>query len=189
MDQDYNIYDGGHIPKDCKDIGKVQYSYNAAVFLQGAAFMYNYVSLPLLRALYHQYLTARQTDGSSLWKGRLDGLIKRTIELFFATGPATEISCELEDHLSCSTDMLSFKGYLHRWMAQAVRLAPYTHDTIMPVLKNSTAAAVKTCTGGANGRQCGFRWNTGGFDGVMGAGQQMSVLAALSTVLLDQDVV
>ena len=82
--------------------------------------------------------------------------------------------------------MLSFKGYLHRWLAQTTQLAPHTHDTIMPVLRNSTAGAVKSCAGGANGRQCGYRWTTGGCDGVLGAGQQMSVLAALSSLLVDQ---
>ncbi|KAH8894283.1 mannan endo-1,6-alpha-mannosidase DCW1-like protein [Thozetella sp. PMI_491] len=168
IDKDYNIYDGGHIPLQCKDIDKAQYSYNAGVFIQGAAFMYNY------------------TNGSPVWKERLDGLVSRTIEVFFSQGPMVEISCELDDRVSCKTDMLSFKGYVHRWMAQSTQLAPYTRDVIMPVLKNSTAAAVKACSGGDNGRQCGFRWTTGQSDGLYGAGQQMNVLAALSSLLVGQ---
>lgn len=44
MTDEYDIYDGGHVEKNCTDISKAQFSYNAAVFLQGAAFMYNYVS-------------------------------------------------------------------------------------------------------------------------------------------------
>ena len=43
IDKDYNVFDGGHIPHNCTDIDRAQYSYNAAVFTQGAAFMYNYV--------------------------------------------------------------------------------------------------------------------------------------------------
>ena len=39
----YAIYDGGNVEHDCKDINKVQYSYNNAIFAQGAAFMYNHV--------------------------------------------------------------------------------------------------------------------------------------------------
>jgi len=40
---DFDIYDGAHTDLDCKDIAKAQFSYNAAVFMQGAAFMYNIV--------------------------------------------------------------------------------------------------------------------------------------------------
>lgn len=40
----YKIYDGAHVGTNCTDINKAQFSYNAGVFLQGAAFMYNYVS-------------------------------------------------------------------------------------------------------------------------------------------------
>ena len=45
MDADYKVYDGAHIPTNCTDINKVQFSYNAAVFLLGAANMYNFVCL------------------------------------------------------------------------------------------------------------------------------------------------
>lgn len=82
--------------------------------------------------------------------------------------------------------MLSFKGYLHRWMASTTQLAPFTRDAILPVLKKSTAAAVKSCSGGTNGRTCGFRWTTGGYDGLTGAGQEMNVLAALSSLLIGE---
>lgn len=42
-----NIYDGAHVDKNCTDINKAQFSYNNGVFLQGAAFMYNYVREPI----------------------------------------------------------------------------------------------------------------------------------------------
>ena len=42
IDSEYNVYDGAHLP-DCSDINKAQFSYNAAMLLQGAAFMYNHV--------------------------------------------------------------------------------------------------------------------------------------------------
>jgi mannan endo-1,6-alpha-mannosidase len=45
MDDDYNIFDGAHVENNCTDINKAQFSYNNAVFLEGAAYMYNYVSL------------------------------------------------------------------------------------------------------------------------------------------------
>lgn len=42
----WDVYDGAHLP-DCTDINKAQFSYNAAMLLQGAAFLYNYVSFLL----------------------------------------------------------------------------------------------------------------------------------------------
>lgn len=42
--ESYDIYDGAHVEKNCTDINKAQFSYNSGVFLQGTAFMYNYVS-------------------------------------------------------------------------------------------------------------------------------------------------
>jgi len=43
IDKDYNIYDGAHVESNCTDINHAQFSYNPAVFLQGAGFMFNYV--------------------------------------------------------------------------------------------------------------------------------------------------
>lgn len=92
----------------------------------------------------------------------------------------------------CNNDMRTFKGYLHRWMASTMKLAPYTESIIMPVLRESATAALKTCTGGRNGRMCGFYWREGAFRNVAPAGQypdtasmgeQMNVLGALMSVM------
>lgn len=80
--------------------------------------------------------------------------------------------------------MLSFKGYVHRWMAQTTQVAPYTAEKILPVLKTSATAAVAQCTGGSNGRTCGFSWSSGTFDGSVGAGQTMNVLGAATSLLV-----
>ncbi|KID98917.1 Glycoside hydrolase, family 76, partial [Metarhizium majus ARSEF 297] len=45
--KNYAIYDGANVANQCKDINKVQYSYNNAIFAEGAAFMYNIASLSL----------------------------------------------------------------------------------------------------------------------------------------------
>lgn len=45
------VYDGAHTETNCTDISKVQWSYNAAVLTQGAAFMYNFVSPPVVQIL------------------------------------------------------------------------------------------------------------------------------------------
>lgn len=42
IDKDWNVFDGAHLP-DCTEINKAQFSYNAAMLMQGAAFMYNHV--------------------------------------------------------------------------------------------------------------------------------------------------
>ncbi|KAL1863084.1 hypothetical protein VTK73DRAFT_6446 [Phialemonium thermophilum] len=168
MDKDYNVYDGGDIDANCTDLHKAQFSYNAAVWMQGAAFMYNY------------------TNGSAEWQERVAGIVNRTINLFFSTGAAVELPCELKDKNTCKTDMYAFKGFLHRWMANTAKMAPFTHDTIMPVLKKSAAGAMKACSGPPTGYTCGFRWNTGTYDGSTGAGQEMSALAALLSLLVDE---
>lgn len=47
IDAQYNIYDGSDDLKNCTDVNHVQYSYNAGVWLLGAANMYNYVGSSL----------------------------------------------------------------------------------------------------------------------------------------------
>lgn len=42
------VYDGAHVDDNCTDISKIQWSYNPAVLIQGAAFMYNFVSPPIV---------------------------------------------------------------------------------------------------------------------------------------------
>lgn len=51
MDKDYNIYDGAHVETNCTDINRAQFSYNNAVFLLGAAHMYNMVGDSTTQAL------------------------------------------------------------------------------------------------------------------------------------------
>lgn len=46
MSPDYHFYDGAHTTLACKDINRVQWTYNAGVYLLGAASMYNFVSSP-----------------------------------------------------------------------------------------------------------------------------------------------
>jgi mannan endo-1,6-alpha-mannosidase len=125
-----------------------------------------------------------QTNGEEKWRVRTQGLVDATIRIFFPDNIAYEIACE--EHMSCTTDMLSFKGYLHRWMAVTTQIAPFTAAKILPVLRTSAEAAVATCTGEANGRACGFKWNTKAYDGSHGAGQQMNVLGAVSSLLIEQ---
>lgn len=112
----------------------------------------------------------------------MNGLANQTISLFFPNGIAVEIDCELATTQQCTTDMLSFKGYLHRFLAQATLVAPVIRSKVMDALKTSTQGAVNSCTSAG---VCGFRWTTGRYDGNTGAGQEMDVLGALLSMLVD----
>ena len=134
-------------------VNKFQPSYVSALLLESAAVMFN------------------STSGDGDWKTRVDGLSKRTIDVFFPDGVATEVSCEPSN---CNTDMTFFKSFLHRSLAATMKAAPYTEDLILPVLKTSAAAAVKSCVGGKNGRMCGLVWSDDSdSDNEVGAGSQV----------------
>ncbi|RQM08027.1 hypothetical protein DH86_00001353 [Scytalidium sp. 3C] len=165
MDAEYNIYDGAHIESNCTDINKVQYSYNMGVWLLGAANMYNY------------------TNGSAVWKERVDGLLAATTKTFFPNNIAYEVACEAK--LTCTTDMYSFKAYLTRWLAATTKMAPYTTSQIMTLLSTSAKAAAEQCCGGDTGRWCGLSWSKGAvWDGTQGVGQQMAAMSAIFTNLV-----
>ncbi|KJZ72682.1 hypothetical protein HIM_07874 [Hirsutella minnesotensis 3608] len=168
----WKVYDGAHVDTNCTDINKATFSYNIGVLMQGAAFMYNF------------------TDGDKKWADRLDKLTDTMLGDFFSKGAAYEIACEGRKG-ACSPDMLSFKGYVHRWLAVVTQIAPFTQSKIRPALRKSAEAAVKQCTGGATGRVCGFYWSDGVYvdpsvDKTTGAGEAMNVLAAVSSLLIDQ---
>lgn len=129
-----------------------------------------------------------QTKGEDKWKQRLDKLVDSTIKHFFAKGALFEPNCEFKIG-QCGTDMLTYKGFVHRWMAGATQMAPFLNDKILPVLQKSAEKAVAQCTGGPQGKTCGFYWASGQFTdpGVHqtdGAGEAMSVLAAVSSLLV-----
>jgi len=170
--KEWKVYDGGHVEKNCTDVNKAQFSYNAALLLHGSAFMYNY------------------TNGSALWKNRVDNLLDGILRDFFSKGAAFELPCEGRQG-ACTADMLSFKGYVHRWLSTVTKVAPHTSSKILPALRKSAEAAVKQCTGGETGRRCGFYWSEGVYvdpavDKTSGAGEAMSALAAISSLLIEK---
>ncbi len=134
---------------------------------------------------------AGQTNGDEKWKYRVTTMLDTFLTHFFKNGVIFEIDCETRQP-PCTTDMLSFKGYCLRWLAVVTQLAPFTRDAIRPVLDASARAAVQQCTGGPTGRRCGFYWTGGGqfvdpkVDNTTGAGEAMDVLAAVSSLLVDE---
>jgi mannan endo-1,6-alpha-mannosidase len=49
IDKDYNIFDGASDTQNCTGIAKQQWTYNAGIFLHGAANMFNYVRRTLFK--------------------------------------------------------------------------------------------------------------------------------------------
>ncbi|CAN8100143.1 unnamed protein product [Discula destructiva] len=174
MDQDsYYIYDGSHIEDNCGNITPYQWTYNPGAFLLGAAAMYNFTA-------------DSDPDNEQLWKNRIDGLLNGVGVFFIGNDRVmSEVACE-SVHL-CDNDQLSFKAYLARWMAAATKWAPWTYDTVKPLLDASASAAAQQCTGGDNGRMCGLMWtgNNGRWDGTSGVGQQMAAMEVVLATMID----
>jgi mannan endo-1,6-alpha-mannosidase len=131
-------------------------------------------------------LTISQTNGSSLWQTRVQGLLTSGISLYFNNDSVMyEQACENTN--TCDTDQLSFKAYYSRWLAATTKSAPFTYNTIMPLLRSSATAAALQCDGTAFSNACGFKWIDGAtWDGTNGIGQQMSALEVIQANLIVQ---
>ncbi|TLD09370.1 uncharacterized protein PgNI_06902 [Pyricularia grisea] len=173
MTDKYEIYDGAVADggNDCKNPDMVQWTYNAGIYMHGAAFMYNLTE-------------------SATWKERVSGLLNRTMISFVNNSVLVEPGCEFVG--TCNNDQQSFKGYLTRWMGGTAQLAPFTFNTIQPILRSNAEAAAASCSGspasgfkGTPGTACGFRYKAGSdFDGMVGVGEQMNALNALMYTLI-----
>lgn len=129
------------------------------------------------------------TDGSPKWRSAIERHMNKTAMFFpeYYRGIMYEV-CEPKE--LCNTDQESFKAYLSRWLGLTAKMAPFTHDTIMPWLQTSAKAAAQTCVGasshGAGNYACGMRWWWDGNDGIMGVGQQMTALNTISVLNVDR---
>lgn len=120
------VFDGSDDTIDCTKVSHLQWSYNAGVFLYGAAVMYN----------------ATEGDTRAKWQTRTRGLLTGIASMFFQNQTMTEVACE--SGANCNIDQQTFKAYLARWMAASVKVAPWTHDTIMPLIRASALAAARS---------------------------------------------
>ncbi|KAF1991372.1 glycoside hydrolase family 76 protein [Aulographum hederae CBS 113979] len=164
MNNEYHFFDGTDDTLNCSQVNHIQWSYNAGVFLLGAATMWNITE-------------------DDVWKQRVDGMLKGT-SVFFKNNVMFEVACEPNG--KCNVDQMSFKAYLARWMAATTKLAPWTADTIMPLIQTSAQAAAKSCNPGAIGATCGLQWTLGSYDGITGVGQQMSALEVIQSNLISK---
>lgn len=168
---DLEVMDGLTIEDDkCPRMDKTQWTYNAGIYLHGAAVMYN--------------LTEKDE-----WKTRVNGFLNTSTTRFVKNDIVYEQPCEEAN--GCTVDQQSFKGYLIRWLAATTQVAPWTSEKIMPLIKATATNAASTCTGpasdkykGPDGTACGFTWlKKGKFDGNAGIGAQMDALSAVMYTL------
>lgn len=167
IDKDtYRIYDGAGIDTNCKTTNKKSFSYTTGIFLYGAAIM------------------AEQT-GDAKWTQRTEKLLDEAGKYFF-TGKDKNImwETECEPKGTCNYDMITFKGYLSRFMWQTSQIMPSLRQKIENLLIPTAKAAVATCTGGKSGHQCGMKWYVGGFDQVATLGGQMCALEVVQGLLI-----
>lgn len=76
--ENWHVYDGAHVEHNCTDINRLKVSYNPAVLVQGAAFMYNYVSIDLhTRTLRPQRMLGQLADSGSTDRWRRKVAISR----------------------------------------------------------------------------------------------------------------
>ncbi|CAG8948925.1 hypothetical protein HYFRA_00002052 [Hymenoscyphus fraxineus] len=116
----YNVFQGTSV-RDCEEIDHNQWSDNAGTYIIGAAYMYNV------------------TDGSSIWKSTLDGLLNKTLTTFFPDGIAKEL-CEAT---GCPDSQHIAKGIWIRNLVDTMSVAPYISSVILPVVRTTAVAAGK----------------------------------------------
>lgn len=179
IDASYNVFDGASDLQNCTSIDKLQWTYNAGIYLHGAANMFNYVCVIYIYGVSETDF--RKTKGNAIWEERTEGILNDS-HIFFDNGIMQEQACESAN--TCDTDQLSFKTYFSSWLAATATLAPFTYNQIAPLLATSARAAAKICNGGNSGTQCGSKWTTGTNDGSFGIGQQMSALGAIQSSLI-----
>lgn len=171
VDSNYNVYDGtGDADSaNCSAIDHDQWTYTIGSYLHGAAHMYS-----------------ATPGGDPTWENRVAGLLSAANGTFFnptanTTGIMYEQNCEAAG--TCSSDQTSFKASLTQWMAKTAVLVPSVSDEIMTLLKSTAAGAAASCSGLGN-NTCGVKWYTGGYDGEVGFGEQLSGLEAVQSLLV-----
>ncbi|KAK9459507.1 glycosyl hydrolase family 76-domain-containing protein [Lipomyces oligophaga] len=161
----YYFYDGADVATECEDLDYLQWSYNAAIFLAGAAYLYNY------------------TEDATWLNRTLSTLSSISIFFYPSTGIMYEAACETVG--KCDTDQLSFKAYLARYMGVTAQLVPETYSTVMDHFTTTIRGIEQSCVGGTDNVTCGTIWfNESGWDNTWGLGQQMSALEVTQNLLI-----
>ena len=118
-----------------------------------------------------------------MWRGRVQGILDNLDIFISPDAPNVLYEHACEPIGSCNEDQRSFKGYLARWMAKTMLVAPWTTDFITPILQASAMGAAAQCSGGSEGNTCGLRWDQGTYDGEDGVGEQLAALEVIQANL------
>lgn len=177
---DYSVYDGASDEgtDNCTTINGIQWSYNVATYLHGAANMYAYTGAVGL------------VDEQAVWATRVQGLVDAANRTFFSPpdGSAPGVMYEqfCEPTASCTIDQTSFKSSLSRWLGKTAILVPGVKDQIMSLLATSAGRAAGSCTDAASGAvSCGMKWwAPEGFDGYTDFGSMLSALEVVQSLLV-----
>lgn len=171
VDENYNVFDGADSRDNCTvdKRNNLTFSYAAGIYMYGAAVLAN---------------ATNDTD-SSTWTTHTKGLLTAAQGFFDYNDNSTGIMYEraCEPYGSCDTDMISFKGYLSRFMYASAIMVPSIADQVSSYMDASAAAAGVACSGGSNSTTCGQKWYTKSFDGSVGLGQEMSALETVQGLL------
>lgn len=167
--QTYHVYDGVDIKTSCKQVNKMSFTYTSGIYMYGAAVMANHT-------------------GKKEWADRADRLLGGAGWFFSQEEKSKnvmyEAACEAND--KCNYDMITFKGYLSRFMWQTSVMLPSMREKVESFLVPSAMAAASVCTGGKDGRQCGMKWYTGTYDDKPGLGPQMCALETIQGLLIHE---
>ncbi|CAG8975311.1 hypothetical protein HYALB_00010554, partial [Hymenoscyphus albidus] len=158
--ENYNVFQGTSV-RDCEEIDHSQWTDNAGTYIIGAAYMYNV------------------TDGSSIWKSTLDGLLNKTLTTFFPDGIAKEL-CEAT---GCPDSQHIAKGILIRNLVDTMSITPYTSSVILPVVRTTAVAAAKAC----DENRCAFEWNWKETNSSNDLENDLSALQAVQALLSEQN--
>ncbi|KAK4145986.1 uncharacterized protein C8A04DRAFT_26146 [Dichotomopilus funicola] len=152
VDDKFNVYDSVSTIDDCAKANKQQWSYNAGLLLETAAYMYAQKSSK-----------SADSKETTTWKTRTTSLANRTVSHFFSAdqGVLVEPLCENAGQPACTQDMSFFKGVTLRSLAGAAVLVDELRDPdhgVGQALRATAQATAKTCSGGKSGRECKFDW-------------------------------
>ena len=169
----YRVYDGASIDSECKSVNKKSFTYTSGIMMYGAAVL-------------------AEHTGDEKWAQRAEGLLDEAASYFFTSQDGSsgqkdimyEVECEPKNN--CNYDMITFKGYLSRFMWQTTQMMPSLRDKVESLLVPTAKAAAATCTGGNDGHQCGMKWYVGGFDKTATFGGQMCALETVQGLLIKE---
>ena len=96
------------------------------------------------------------------------------MNVFWPDNIITEVACE--QNKLCQADQIPMKGLTAQWLGQTAQVAPFTQDSLSPVLRASATAAAKQCSDGNDTATCGFSWTSDKSDNNTGVGQQLDAM-------------